>query len=207
MHDDAYGGTNHYGERRRDIAANRRADLAEALSPAICPILVVNAGLVERGDELARLERLLDQARDGTGIVAVVQGPAGIGKSELLSAAAARADKRGFGVLSARAVRQDSAPGALRVAHRRAAALVYRNGSGGRVAAYVLACAPAADAWVIERLHEAAGMRWSEVRPRSPLRICYAARGARRLPIDPRRRRRGWVARVRRATGIRIVLI
>jgi DNA-binding CsgD family transcriptional regulator len=58
--------------------------------------------LVERGDELARVERLLDQAGDGVGAVAIVEGPAGIGKSELLAAAQARARERGFGVLRAR---------------------------------------------------------------------------------------------------------
>jgi hypothetical protein len=58
--------------------------------------------LVERDAELACADRLLDQTSRGTGAVAVVQGPAGIGKSELLAAARVAAHERGFGVLSAR---------------------------------------------------------------------------------------------------------
>ena len=63
---------------------------------------VADHALVERGGELARVERLLDQASDGVGAVTIVEGPAGIGKTELLAAARARAQARGFGVLRAR---------------------------------------------------------------------------------------------------------
>src|SRR5215211_202922 len=48
--------------------------------------------LVERDAELAALERALDRAADGTGGLAVVEGPAGIGKSALLAALRTRAD-------------------------------------------------------------------------------------------------------------------
>jgi hypothetical protein len=61
-----------------------------------------------------------------------------------------------FHPLIGQAVREDISPGALRVAHRRAAALVHGNGSTGRVAAHLLACAPAADGWVLEQLNAAA---------------------------------------------------
>ena len=43
-------------------------------------------GLLEREVELARVDGLLDRAGAGLGAVVVVEGPAGIGKSELLAA-------------------------------------------------------------------------------------------------------------------------
>ena len=57
---------------------------------------------MDREAELARIDRLLDQASNGVGAVVVVEGAAGIGKSEFLAALRARAHARGFGVLSAR---------------------------------------------------------------------------------------------------------
>ena len=68
-----------------------------------------------------------------------------------------------FHPLFGAAVREDIAPGARRVAHRRAAALVDRDAEGSlaegslaRVAAHLLACGPAGDRWVCERLRDAA---------------------------------------------------
>jgi len=63
-----------------------------------------------------------------------------------------------FHPLIGAAVREDIAPGARRVAHRRAAALVDRDAEGSlvRVAAHLLACGPAGDRWVCERLRDAA---------------------------------------------------
>lgn len=58
-------------------------------------------GLLQRGAELAALERHLQRARAGDGRVCVVDGPAGVGKSSLLRAAARTADGSGFGVLRA----------------------------------------------------------------------------------------------------------
>ena len=57
-----------------------------------------------------------------------------------------------FHPLIGAAVREDIAPGARRVAHRRAADLVDREGEGSlaRVAAHLLACGPAADEWVVQ---------------------------------------------------------
>ena len=55
--------------------------------------------LLERGPELDELISLLDGARAGTGRVALVEGPAGIGKSSLLDALAAYARERGMTVL------------------------------------------------------------------------------------------------------------
>jgi hypothetical protein len=58
-----------------------------------------------------------------------------------------------FHPLIGAAIRDDIAPGARRVAHRHAAALVgEREGSLARVAAHLLACGPAGDNWVVERL-------------------------------------------------------
>ena len=62
----------------------------------------VAVGLFEREVELGRVDRLLGQASHGAGAVVVVEGAAGIGKSELLAAVRASAQERGFGVLRAR---------------------------------------------------------------------------------------------------------
>jgi hypothetical protein len=58
------------------------------------------AGLLERGEDLERLGALLAAALGGEGGLAVVEGPAGIGKSSLL--AAAQASSGGFRALRAR---------------------------------------------------------------------------------------------------------
>jgi DNA-binding CsgD family transcriptional regulator len=58
--------------------------------------------LFEREAELERLESRIDQAVEGQGRVAFVQGPAGIGKTVLLDAGCALAASRDFRVLSAR---------------------------------------------------------------------------------------------------------
>jgi DNA-binding CsgD family transcriptional regulator len=62
-----------------------------------------------------------------------------------------------FHPLIAAAVYHDLAPGARRLAHRRAAPLVARDGSASRVAAHLLATGPAGDEWVVGRLIDAAG--------------------------------------------------
>ena len=59
-------------------------------------------GLFERAGELGRIDGLLDGARAGTGGVLVVTGPAGIGKSSLLSEARERAGPAGMRVLPGR---------------------------------------------------------------------------------------------------------
>ena len=63
-----------------------------------------------------------------------------------------------FHPLIGAAVLEDMAPGARRVAHRRAAELVMGEGerSLARVAAHLLACGPAGDRWVVQRLGDAA---------------------------------------------------
>ena len=57
---------------------------------------------MEREGELARFDRVFDRVGAGLGAVVVVQGAAGIGKSELLAAVGVGAQARGFGLLSAR---------------------------------------------------------------------------------------------------------
>jgi predicted ATPase len=63
---------------------------------------MVPGGLLERGDELARVDRLLTAAQAGRGGVVVITGPAGIGKTSLLSEAEERAGRAGMRVLAGR---------------------------------------------------------------------------------------------------------
>ena len=62
----------------------------------------VSLRLLKREAELARVDRLFDRMGAGAGAVVVVEGPAGIGKSELVAMVRANAEARGFGMLSAR---------------------------------------------------------------------------------------------------------
>jgi DNA-binding CsgD family transcriptional regulator len=55
--------------------------------------------IVDRERELAQIDELIDRARTGSGGVAVLEGPAGIGKTALLAEATRRADRLGFSVL------------------------------------------------------------------------------------------------------------
>jgi DNA-binding CsgD family transcriptional regulator len=58
--------------------------------------------LLERDEELTRLETLLDSAACDAGRLTVIEGPAGIGKTRLLAAVRGRAAERGMQVLRAR---------------------------------------------------------------------------------------------------------
>ena len=60
------------------------------------------SGLLEREAELAELERAVGHARDGEGGVVIVEGPPGIGKTELVRAARRLGAHLGLTVLSAR---------------------------------------------------------------------------------------------------------
>jgi len=68
---------------------------------SVFPVAAV-VGLLERDAELGHVDHLLDRVGAGVGAVAVVEGPAGIGKSKLLGAVVGNARARGFGVLGAR---------------------------------------------------------------------------------------------------------
>ena len=59
-------------------------------------------GLLERGEELRRIRSALARGAAGTGSLLVIEGPAGIGKTALLSAARAGAEAAGMQVLAAR---------------------------------------------------------------------------------------------------------
>src|SRR5512132_2705962 len=58
--------------------------------------------LLERNEELSRIESALADARAGCGRFLVIEGPAGIGKTALLAAARTMAAERGMRVLRAR---------------------------------------------------------------------------------------------------------
>jgi DNA-binding CsgD family transcriptional regulator len=58
--------------------------------------------LLERDEDLGPLRELVDSTADGAGAVAIVHGPAGIGKTSLLRATSEYARARGLTVLSAR---------------------------------------------------------------------------------------------------------
>jgi DNA-binding CsgD family transcriptional regulator len=72
-------------------------------------------GLLERDHEVAALERLIDEAEEGRGRVALIEGPAGIGKSRLLAETRERAAGR-MTVLAARCseLERDFSFGAVR---------------------------------------------------------------------------------------------
>jgi predicted ATP-dependent serine protease len=58
--------------------------------------------LLEREQDLARLQTAMEHARGGDGRLVLIDGEAGIGKSALLAAAAGGAAAGGFRVLAAR---------------------------------------------------------------------------------------------------------
>src|SRR5206468_4394086 len=64
--------------------------------------------LLERNDELARIESALADARTGRGRFVVIEGPAGIGKTALLAAARTAAAEDGMRVLRARATEMEA---------------------------------------------------------------------------------------------------
>src|SRR5215207_5069502 len=72
--------------------------------------------LLERSEELARIESALAEARSGLGTFIVLEGPAGIGKTALLAAARTAAAEGGMRVLRSRAteLERDFAFGVVR---------------------------------------------------------------------------------------------
>lgn len=87
--------------------------------------------VLERDDELALLEGLIASASGGLGALAVIEGPAGIGKTRLLGLARARARAARLTVLSARGgVLDRQQP--FGVARRLLQPAVARRGAGGK---------------------------------------------------------------------------
>src|SRR5262245_29257052 len=74
------------------------------------------SALLERGDELRRIDACLTGACAGAGGTLAIEGPAGIGKTALLTAARAAGRAAGMRVLSARGaeIERDFAYGAVR---------------------------------------------------------------------------------------------
>src|SRR6266545_3247346 len=72
--------------------------------------------LLERNEELARIESALAEARTGRGTFVVIEGPAGIGKTALLAAARTAAADGGMRVLRSRGteLERDCAFGVVR---------------------------------------------------------------------------------------------
>src|SRR5436190_18203867 len=72
--------------------------------------------LLERNEELARIESALAEARAGRGTFVVVEGPPGIGKTAMLAAARTAATDGGMRVLRARGteLERDFAFGVMR---------------------------------------------------------------------------------------------
>jgi predicted ATPase len=56
----------------------------------------VDGELLERGDEVDLIDRLVEQVHSGQPAVALIEGPAGIGKSRLLLATRERTRAAGF---------------------------------------------------------------------------------------------------------------
>ena len=89
------------------FVAEQETGAAAAVEPSIravrgLVVVVADERLVEREGELATLDSLLHAATAGGGRLAVIEGPAGIGKTRLLEAMSANAAGRGMQVFRAR---------------------------------------------------------------------------------------------------------
>jgi predicted ATPase len=65
--------------------------------------MVGETGLLERAAQLESITAAIERAVDGAGSVALIEGEAGIGKTELLRASCQIASEAGLTVLTARA--------------------------------------------------------------------------------------------------------
>ena len=153
----------------REVGVSARADGVPALR-SIAPAAVASSVLarLRRLDaEAVALARALSVLGGGSEVIHAA-ALAGLDReaaeltADRLAAAQILAPVRPlefFHPLIGAAVLADIAPGARRLAHRHAAELLDRDGAGmaTRVAAHLLACGPAGDGWVVERLRDAAG--------------------------------------------------
>ncbi|HUO52176.1 MAG TPA: AAA family ATPase [Gemmatimonadaceae bacterium] len=86
--------------KARPVEVFRPSSAAAGAAPAAAPGRALDATrTVGRAAELARIDAALARLAEGRGGVLVLEGEAGIGKSQLLAAAAARATARGVRVL------------------------------------------------------------------------------------------------------------
>src|SRR5262249_21231079 len=90
-----------------DVIEIERASAPAAAAQAASESLVPFVG---REEALARLERAFGEAIERRGAVALVTGPAGIGKTRLLEHFAAQASVRGARVLTARNRAEEGVP-------------------------------------------------------------------------------------------------
>jgi DNA-binding CsgD family transcriptional regulator len=80
------------------VGRNRRP----VTGPRPEPVSIARGGpLLERDRELATLDALIDEAAAGQARLALIEGPAGIGKTRLVAEAGRRASEKGFRVLAA----------------------------------------------------------------------------------------------------------
>jgi DNA-binding CsgD family transcriptional regulator len=109
---------------------------------------------------LGRLARLGGDAVSLARALAVLGSQTEVGvAAELAGLEPSAAELTADGLAAAQILAQvyaDTALGARRLAHRRAAAILDRAGAADRVAAHLLATGPAGDPWVVQRLSAAA---------------------------------------------------
>src|SRR5262245_32888331 len=91
----------HVPDTRRDVSSELAPTTAAPPSSGQ-PSLVTGDALLERNEELVHIDAALADALDGRGRFVVVEGPAGIGKTAFLAAAATVASGGGMRVLRAR---------------------------------------------------------------------------------------------------------
>src|SRR6266699_4484663 len=97
------------GRRARDrTVASAMTLRASAVGLRRMKVAAATEPLLERNDELARIESALADARTGRGRFVVVEGPAGIGKTALLAAARTAAAESGMRVLRSRATEMET---------------------------------------------------------------------------------------------------
>src|SRR6266568_7791343 len=91
------------GRRGRDRRVVSAVTLrASAVGLRHMKVAAATEPLLERNEELARIESALAEARTGRGRFLVIEGPAGMGKSALLAAARTAASEGGMRVLRSR---------------------------------------------------------------------------------------------------------
>ena len=88
--------------RRRDLRAGLASATVGAAQPPSDEGVTTIGPLLERRQELARIESALAEAREGRGRFLVIEGPAGIGKTALLATARTVAAHGGMRVLRSR---------------------------------------------------------------------------------------------------------